>query len=438
MMKHPFSNTLVAPLALVTCFLSCLASCGDRDVTRTMPAAAPQAPAANAEEPGAGEPNDGEPGPSASPLYVLSTNVFSPEGIIGYVSLVPSLDASVTVDLDAALEFPGGANSVGIPGEPYIYVGLWSSPTIERWDLQPDGSFVKGPVISFANLGVLDVSSVAFSPIQRATKSYFTDYVGSKLVSWSPAGMSILGTVPLPLSNEGALEPRLMSYLTLREDSVLVNAFMEGDGTLSSDRSRLIAVDIATDQVIGVDEWVGCEKVQLAGQTSDGTAYYTADTGRVMNRAVYGAGHGASPCGLRVVPSGVTFDQGFDVNLSSLVGGRPVVGDLIVVSDDMAFLRVWHDEDAEEPVTPENIEVASTARAYRWWTWDLESPSATLIPNQTPMGSFVDRFTVEGRSFIGDNGGRGNAPFIELLPSGELKPALTAKGQVGGAIFRIR
>jgi hypothetical protein len=193
-----------------------------------------------------------------------------------------------------------------------------------------------------------------------------------------------------------------------------------------------------------MDEWVGCEKVQLAGQTSDGTAYYTADTGRVMNRAVYGAGHGASPCGLRVVPPGVTFDDGFDVSLSSLVGGRPVVGDLIVVSDDMAFLRAWHDEDADEVVTPENIEVASAARAYRWWTWDLSSPTATLIPNQTPMSSFVDRFTVEGRSFIvdntviDDNGGRGNAPFIELLPSGELKPALTAKGQVGGAIFRIR
>jgi hypothetical protein len=433
MMKHPFSNTLSAPLALFTCLLGC----GDQDVTRTTPVAAPQTPAPDVAGPA-------EESPTESPLYVLSTNVFSPEGIIGYVSLVPSLDASVTVDLDAALEFPGGANSVGIPGEPYIYVGLWSSPTIERWDLQPDGSFVKGPVISFANLGVLDVSSVAFSPIQRATKSYFTDYVGSKLVSWSPENMSILGTVPLPLSSEGALEPRLMSYLTLRDDTVLVNAFMEDDGTRSSDRSQLIAVDIETDQVIGVDEWVGCEKVQLAGQTSDGTAYYTADTGRVMNRAVYGAGHGSSPCGLRVVPAGVTFDQGFDVNLSSLVGGRPIVGDMVVVSDDMAFLRVWHDEDADEVVTPENIDDAKRARAYRWWTWDLESPTATEIPNQTPMGSFVDRFTVEGRSFIvdntviDDNGGRGNAPFIELLPSGEMKPGLTAKGQVGGAIFRIR
>lgn len=60
------------------------------------------------------------------------------------------------------------------------------------------------------------------------------------------------------------------------------------------------------------------------------------------------------------------------------------------------------------------------------------------------MSSFADRFTVEGRTFVVDNtvirddGGRGDAPFIELLPNGQLGRGLTAKGQVGGAIFRIR
>jgi hypothetical protein len=424
-MKHSFT-----PLATLT-LLAGLVSCGDEDLTNTTGAELPDTPVGD----------DGE-----SPLYVVSTNVFSPEGIIGYVSLVPSLDASVTIELDRALEFPGGANSVGIPGEPYIYVGLWSSPTVERWDLQPDGSFERGPVISFANLGVLDVSSVAFSPIQTAQKSYFTDYIGSQLVSWNPAGMQVLGTVPLPLVAEGSLQPRLMSYLTIREDTVLVNAFMEDsdDGTRSADRSQLISVDIATDQIVATDEWLGCEKVQLAGYTSDGTAYYTADTGRVMQRVVYGAGHGAAACGLRVVPPGFVFDEGYDVDLTSLVGGRPIAGDLMVVSDDMAFLRVWHDEDAGEALTAENIDVVSTERAFRWWTWDLVSSTASEIPDQVPMSSFADRFTVEGRTFvvdnsvIGDNGGRGDAPFVELLPSGQLGRGLTAKGQVGGAIFRIR
>ena len=51
---------------------------------------------------------------------------------------------------------------------------------------------------------------------------------------------------------------------------------------------------------------------------------------------------------------------------------------------------------------------------------------------------------VEGRTFLADNSivndedGPANARLVELLPSGELGPALTAKGQVGGTIFRIR
>jgi len=66
------------------------------------------------------------------------------------------------------------------------------------------------------------------------------------------------------------------------------------------------------------------------------------------------------------------------------------------------------------------------------------------VPDQTPHSSFTDRFQVQGRTFvvdnsvIGENGGRGDAPLIELMPDGTLRPALTAKGQLGGTLFRIR
>ncbi|HKO94304.1 MAG TPA: hypothetical protein VJU61_24290, partial [Polyangiaceae bacterium] len=361
-------------------------------------------------------------------------------------SLVPSLDASVTVDLRNAIEFPGGANAVGIDGEPYVYVGLWSSPTVERWDLQADGSLRRGPSISFANLGVTDTSSVAFTPIVSRNKSYFADYTGAKLVTWNPAAMEAVGTIELPLENEGALVPVLMSYLTVRDDSVLVNSFMNDldDGTKYSDRSRLLAIDTRTDEVVSVDEWVGCEKMQLAGQTSDGTAYYTADNSRTFVRHVLGAGYGAAACGLRVVPSGKTFDQGYNVDLRQLVGGRPVVGDMMVVSDTLAFLRVWHEEDVPQAVTLENFQdVYATTPAFHWWTWEIGSSAAREIPDQVPQAGFADRFSVDGRTFVVDNSlikddAGGSAPFIELTPSGELRRALTGKGQVGGTIFRVR
>ena len=43
-----------------------------------------------------------------------------------------------------------------------------------------------------------------------------------------------------------------------------------------------------------------------------------------------------------------------------------MVGDLAVVSDDMAFLRVWHEEDSPDVVTPENFQdVYARSRAFR-------------------------------------------------------------------------
>lgn len=395
----------------------------------------------------AGSGDDGHATPdggSTGPLYVVSTNVFDPDGITGYVALVPSLDAPTTMDLRNAIEFPGGANAVGIEGQPYVYVGLWSTPAVERWELQPDGTLTKGPTISFADLGVLDTSSVAFTPIASPEKSYFADYIGAQLVTWDPLAMEVIGTIPLPLENEGTLVPILMSYLTVRDDAVLVNSFMNDpdDDVRYSDRSRLVAVDRATDEVVSVDEWVGCEKMQLAGQTSDGTAYYTADTGRVLERHVFGPEFGATPCGLRVVPPGLSFDEGYDIDLSDLVGGRPVAGDLMVVSDTAAFLRAWHDEDVDQEVTPENFEEArATVRAFRWWYWELDSSTATEVPGQTPHGSFADRFTVAGRTFVADNttlDANGDAVLTELSPGGELRPAMTVKGQLGGTICRIR
>ncbi len=431
---RPKPALLLARLA-TCCAISCV-GCGGEDTVVIDAAEVPRAP--------------GVPAPpeatSSAPVYAISTNVFSPEGITGYLAVVPSLDASTEMDLGQAIEFPGGANAVGFDGDTSVYVGLWSSPIVERWDLQADGTFARGPVVSFAHLGVATADPVAFTDLASRTKSYFTDDTGRQLVIWNPEQMTALGTVLLPLENEGALVPRLMNYLTIRQGNVLVNSFMNDpdDWTKYSDRSRLLSVDTTTDTVTGVDEWVGCEKVQLAGQTSDGTAYYTADNARTFARYALGPNFGAAACSLRVIPPGAEFDEGYDVDLTSLVGGRPVAGDLVIVSDRMAFVRVWHDEDSDRVVTPENFsDVYSSVRAFRYWSWELGSAQAHLIENQTPQASYGDKFQVDGRTFVVDysllaSDAAGDAPLTELLPSGELRPALVAKGQVGGKIVRLR
>ena len=138
--------------------------------------------------------------PDKSPLYLVSTNVSGPaEDLTGYLALVASLDESASIDLSQAVEIAGGANAMGVVGESSVYAGLWASPTIERWDLRADGTLAPGPVVSFAQLGISDASSLAFSPLASREKSYFVS--GQDLVIWNPGEMLAIGTVPLPLES---------------------------------------------------------------------------------------------------------------------------------------------------------------------------------------------------------------------------------------------
>jgi hypothetical protein len=76
------SHTMDARLLACACLFSLAAGCGANERS-----------------------NNQAPGSAGSgPLYVVSTNVFSPDGITGYVALVPSLEASVTMNLDNAIE----------------------------------------------------------------------------------------------------------------------------------------------------------------------------------------------------------------------------------------------------------------------------------------------------------------------------------------------
>lgn len=390
----------------------------------------------------------GSAGAASGPLYAVSTNVFGPEEVTGYLALVPSLDAGTTLDLDAAIEFPGGGFAAGVDGQPYVYVGKLDSPTIERWELTAEGTLQPGPTISFANLGLTATFSVAFSPIVDMQRSYFVDPGLGVIAVWNPGAMQTISTIPLGLTEQSPFRP---------EPSILLNQ-VRGDGKLFvpyawrgedwprlGASSGLLAIDTASNAVVEQTEWEGCEYAILGGQTSDGTLYYSTEAHWALPRLTYGGDNGSSSCALRVLPGQSAYDATYEsVDLSALVGGREVAGDLLIVSDERAFLRVWHDEDVAEPLTVENFgDRWGTVRAWRWWTWEIGAAQATEVPDQQPAAGWSHPLRVDGRVFVSDsarlseNGGRGTTPLYELHPSGELRPALTGFGQLR-QIVRVR
>jgi hypothetical protein len=83
------------------------------------------------------------------------------------------------------------------------------------------------------------------------------------------------------------------------------------------------------------------------------------------------------------------------------------------------------------------------ARAFRWWNWDRRQQRQP-DPRSKSDQRVRRPLHLAGRMFVADNtstggsGGRGDAPLIELWPSGELRPAVVPEGELGGTSVHIR
>jgi hypothetical protein len=368
------------------------------------------------------------------PSYVLSTSVYSGDDATGFLVPVTSVEPGSTFDLDRAIEIP--ESSLSAPGrDGTFYTAATAEPTITRWTLAADGTFEKGSSVSFANLGVsrADASPELFLSDQKA---YFHDDGSRQIVIWNPREMEIVGTIPLDLEEEDGLLPQMT--LLVRPDRVFAVASWEedfdADWTRFGDHVRIIGIDPETDTVVSTQDESRCDYLLWSFKASDGTAYFSPLSYVAPLRSMLGDERGVDTCSLRVVPPASSFDQGYEVDLSALAGGRPA-GSLFLIDDETAFVRVWH----SELVTPlaqdkSNWEEVLGEPGFLWWRWAIGDESATLIPDQSPAASeATGLFTLGGRKFIPRvNEDYTETTLDELDPAGALIPALSGPGNVWG------
>lgn len=409
-----------------------VAGCGGDDVViLEAPDTAPEAPASPG-APSAPSPNEPE-----GPLYMISTRVFEPTGDAetGYMTTVSSLEQGSSFELADAIEIPGGGNAFGRRGDRYVYWASASEPTITRWEILPDGSFARGPVVSFANLGLSNAYAASSTPLYSAEKAYFTDQGQGGIVIWNPSEMSVIGYISLDLPRDGGLTPTVFTELAVRDDRILASVFWSDsdDWTRIGERSRLVAIDPATDSIVSVVDEPRCNQLALGGIASDGTAYFGARSYFTLPRLVFGAGFGAASCALRVVPAGEEYEQGFDVDLGALVGGRPA-GDFTLVSDDVGFIRVWHPEMVSAP-TPSNWDVMRSEAGFRWWRWRVGAAEAEDVIEQDMAANTVQLRTIDGQvhalRYAPDYS---TTTLEEFRPDGSVVPKLSGPGGIYGVV----
>lgn len=385
---------------------------------------------------------DGTQAPDAeeASVYVLTTRVSSSDDQqLSYLLSVPSLDAGATFDLSGAVELESTDNNIaGLAGTPFIYVGSCTEPTITRWEAKPDGSLEKGPSVSFANLGFTD-ACIDTSPVYSADKAYFlpSQSAEREIAVWNPSSMELLGTIPLPdIAPEGELLP--VVSLSERSDRIFATVYWQEaydqDWTHLGDHVRIIEIDPATDSVVGQTDDTRCNELFASGATSDGTLYFSPGSYDAPVRSILGGERGVDPCLLRIVPPETSFDQGYQLDLSSLAGGRPA-GDLVVLNDDVAFLHVWHSE-VVDPVLEDlsNWEDTVNQAGFLWWKWTMGSEGAEPIGEQAPANGVV-LFQVDGRTLVTRfSEDYTSTTLDELDPAGAISPGLSGPGQVFGVV----
>jgi len=373
------------------------------------------------------------------PLYVVSTTVSAGGVDQGYLVPVRSIEAGATFDLEQAMEI-SDSTIAAQTGSPFLYVGSSAEPSITRWSLQQDGSLLRERTLSLSNFG-LNRALVGSELFHSSEKAYLPDDANQQLIVWNPAAMEVIGSIPLGTDREGALQPSMS--VTVRSDRVIVVVSWQGDfdddWSVFGRRTRVISIDPNTDRVVGASDEERCNYLFWGSTSSDGTAYFSPLSYYSPIRSMLGGDRGVDSCGLRIVPPGVSFEAGYEVDLSSLVGGRPA-GNLFIVDDSVAFLRVWHSE-LVPPVLADksNWQDVINESGFLWWRWRIGSPTAEQIQGQEPGASETPGlYVVDGRKFLPRVAADYSSTTLdELEASGALRPTLTGPGNIWG-IVRMR
>jgi hypothetical protein len=363
------------------------------------------------------------------PIFAMTTNVWGTEGATGYLFTLPSL-AGGEPTLDNAIEVAGGAWLTGVTGEPYVYVSSGEGgPTITRYEVTETGELKEGPTVSFAGLGITSGIRFGTAPIVSATKAYMLDVENGLVVTWNPRDMKVGKVIDLGLQKREGIAPTLTAIVA-REDQVFVTAAWESDWKWRGG-SRLIAIDPATTKVVASEDDTRCEALSVVSRALDGTIYFGPQAFTAGARAVLGADFGTSSCALRIVPPGTALDQGWEVNLSELAGGK-AAGAFMLATDDVGFFRVFYQE--EIGATAETWLDSLAKPAYRWWRWSIGAKEAEEIPGQD-LSLEASQYEVDGKIFFGNPSEDWSATtIVELDAEGDLSPGVTVQGSPGGIV----
>jgi hypothetical protein len=319
---------------------------------------------------GCPEPIDPPETPIDGPLFVVSTQVFSAEGVTSFVGVVPSLDEG-TFDLTTSLEFPGNAVVSGPALQDAAFVADGEEPTVRRLRLSPGGNLVEDAQVSFAGLGVTDLVSFAsaFQYISD-TKAYFFDTDTAQIVVWNPTAMTVTGSISLA---EAVIPDTTLGFEIDPErrgnEIVMSVAYFPIEDPLSIvAETQVLFIDTTTDEVV-VSTFSGCGDVLNSILTPDGDLFLSTEGfGVAANRA---GGNAPAPCLLRIPSGSRTIENALPGSLNDILG--TATGSLTAGANGETFVLALDESLITDPAVFEDALALRGSPAWLWRPIDLEN-----------------------------------------------------------------
>ena len=314
-----------------------------------------------------GEPAD--PEAASGPLYLVATTFSAGDQDETYFVTSTSFDAQTRIDSTNGPKLLGGIVPTVYGGA--VFAPDATGPIITRFDVDSSNQLQPGQQLSFARVGMSEILSWHIYIVRD--KGYVFDPAGSRLILWDPITMTLTGTqIDLPMIVREGWVPNLVfehSGPVLRGDTLLVPLGWQDQDANSRYASGVLALDIATDTVLSVDEDERCGETYATITAPSGDVYFFPPDWSASPH--FFADMHQPTCVLRVTPESTTFDEAAPLDLSALGSGLAAAGAVPDGGSGFYFTTVeptlWGDGQSPE------------GAVWKAWHYDFETQASVPV-----------------------------------------------------------
>lgn len=340
-------------------------------------------------------------GTEGDEVWVVGGWTTTVDEYLGYLTVVDDISSDGSIQLSQVVEF-GGDMVYASGGGGVVFVGLESSPVIERWGLDASNALEKQDEVSLANFGVTSTLGGGRNVIQLVdeNRGYYFDNENLQVVVFDPSSMTTGESFSLAgLAQEG--QELGLNFIHRDGDRFIVTArYWDLVAGTTTPLVRAAIVD-STDNSVEYIEDTRCGDIAFDATDEAGNLYLGSHPGHAVYMAAGLDGDAPPPqCILRIEQGESEFDPDYFVNLSELSGG--VVGGLLQGADNRAYVFQY----TGEAITEENWQPSLRGEQWALYSLELGSEANTYGPVEG-----LDSVTAYGDSFTTRVNGR-VTPFV--------------------------